>query len=287
MEVRLSVVICCSNDFDLVHAIDSVDEEVEIVVSITPNRLIEDYLSLRDIPYVITPLGNHAVTANAGIELANGDAVLIIDSDTALLPGAISRTINGLRKGPIVNLPITFAAGTNWLTRMVGQVRDFDNTYNQPAYKPGIAFMLSVREQLGGYWYDPRIEWSCDAELLTRIRDRRITIIHLDEPSLVHRPVPLTHAIRAYFNYGIGSSRKISILKQETHWTRSNLERRYRTAVREMQARGGLGMLAMLTLLDMSSLTGLVYDEALRRIGFRQVPSVELLTSKSAGVKAE
>lgn len=57
MVANLSVVVCCSNDFDLAHALDSVDDAVEIIASITPNRMIERYLELKEIPHAVSRSG--------------------------------------------------------------------------------------------------------------------------------------------------------------------------------------------------------------------------------------
>jgi glycosyltransferase involved in cell wall biosynthesis len=281
--VRISVVICCSNDFDLTRAIDSVDEAVEIVATITPNRMIEDYLKMKGIPYAVTPVGNHAVTTNAGIESATGDAVLVIDSDTVLLPGTIARVRAALADALVVNVPIRFESEDRELSRLIARLRDFDNTYDQPAYKPGIAFRMDLREKVGGYFYDPSVAWPCDAELLGRLRASAIPITHLPAPGIVHRPISLRHLLRAYFHYGIGDARRISLLRQETHWHPHNLVARYRAAWAAARESRDPALLGLLVAADSMSLSGIVSDELLRRAGLRRVEEPADLTPTGVG----
>jgi len=257
--MRLSVVVCCSNDFDLAHTLDSIDEDVEVVASITPNRMIEHYLRMRGVRYAITPVGNHAVTTNSGIDLVQGDAVLIIDSDTVLLPGVIDKVRQRLATSPVVNVPIAFDAEDVKLSRLIARLRTFDNSYDAPAYKPGIAWRLDIRPSIGGYWYDPTVAWPCDAELLGRLRRFGIPIDHLSQPGIVHRPISLRHALRAYYHYGIGDSRRMALLGQDTHWwPLANLAFRYRSAL--AATRNDPALLALLLVLDAMSLAGILGD---------------------------
>lgn len=75
----ISIVICCSDDWHILDTLDSIDEEVDIVCSITPNAEIEAFLRGKNFTVVVTPKGNHSITTNAGIELAKYDKVLLMD----------------------------------------------------------------------------------------------------------------------------------------------------------------------------------------------------------------
>lgn len=283
--MEISVVICCSDDFDLPRAIESVDEGVEIVAAITPNRLIEQYLEHVGIPYATTPRGNHAVTTNAGLELATGDAALVIDSDTFLVPGTIDRVRDYLELAPVVNLPISFADDGTKVSRTIARLREWDNRYDKPAYKPGIAFRMDVRDRIGGYWYDSSVAWPCDAEMLTRLRDNGVSIVHLPTPGLVHRPIGVRHLLRAYFHYGVGDARRMRLLRQETHWwPLRHLAFRYGSALRV--ARRDPAVLVAVAGVDAVSLAGIVVDEVRARIHGRERVPVSIAWPRSdSGVR--
>ena len=111
----LSIVISCSDDFHIEKTLDSIDEDVEVVCSITPNPEIEKILNNRCIPYVITPKGNHSVTTNAGIALAKNDKLLLMDSDCVFVPGAIREISEALDKYLVVNAKIIFEKLWNYV----------------------------------------------------------------------------------------------------------------------------------------------------------------------------
>lgn len=252
----LTVLVCCSDDFDLHPALDSIDDDVRVVASITPNPMIQEFLERRSIPFAVSAIGNHAEVANAGLRLVTTPAVLIIDSDTTLKAGAIEAVRHCLRTSSVVNVPIEFAATESKISGLIARVRDFDNRYDNPAYKPGIAFRMSVCERVGGYWYDSRVAWPCDAELLSRLRQHRVDIAHLDRPGLVHRPNTLKHVVRAYYNYGIGDAQRMALLDQDTHWRPlKNLVTRYRACVADREF--SPAMFGLLALLDACSLLGI------------------------------
>jgi glycosyltransferase involved in cell wall biosynthesis len=213
----MSVVVCCSNDFDVAKAVASIDADVELIGSLTPNELIESYFRMMGAAVAVTPRGNHAVTTNAGMEIASHEKIFVVDSDCVLEPGAVAAVEAALDKHLVVNLPIRFAHDGSRVSRAIAACRNFDNTYSRAAYKPGIAFRAELRDKLGGYWYDERIAWPCDSELLWRLRNLDIAIHHLEGRAIVHRPISLRHACRAYFSYGRDGWKRVTVLHQTTH----------------------------------------------------------------------
>jgi len=216
--VAISVVVCCSNDFDVVRMLDSIDApDAEVIGALTPNSMIEEYFAARGFSYAITPVGNHGATANAGIALAKHDKILVVDSDCVVDPGAVRAVEDALDHSPVVNLPIRFAADASRLSKAIAACRHFDNTYAGAAFKPGIAFRADLLPDIGGIWFDERIQWPCDSELLWRLRHHQIPIYHLDGVAIEHRPIPIGHAMRAYVAYGRDGWKRVARLKQTTH----------------------------------------------------------------------
>jgi len=233
-----------------VKTISSIDSAAEIIVSLTPNPLLEDYFRLLGIPFVCTPLGNHGATANAGIKRARHSKILIMDSDCVFTPGTIRAVEDALDEHLVVNVPIVFADRGTIISRAIALCRRFDNTYDKPAYKPGIAFRRELSGQIGGYWYDERINWPCDSEFLWRLRKSGISVHHLDRHAIIHRPNSLSHVCRAYFNYGRDGWKRVSLLGQSTHLVPPrNLIRKHRILLRSARREPGLLFNLLLELL--------------------------------------
>lgn len=216
--MSISVVVCCSDDFDVYKMLDSIDHpDAEIIGALTPNRIIEKYFESRGYRYALARKGNHGATANAGIEIAAHDKILIVDSDCVLDPGAVKAVEDALDNSMVVNLPIRFAVGDSLLSRAIATCRRFDNAYKSAALKPGIAFRRDLNPRIGGYWYDERVRWVCDSEFLWRLRKYDIDVEHLADHAIEHRPIPLRHALRAYTAYGRDGWYRVAKLKQTTH----------------------------------------------------------------------
>lgn len=216
--MSISVVVCCSDDFDVYKMLDSIDHpDAEIIGALTPNRIIEKYFDNMGYRYALARKGNHGATANAGIAVASHDKILIVDSDCVLDPGAVKAVEDALDNSSVVNLPLRFAAGNSLLSSAIAACRQFDNLYKSAALKPGIAFRKDLSPRIGDYWYDERVHWVCDSEFLWRLRKYDIDIEHVVGYEIEHRPISLRHALRAYTAYGRDGWYRVAKLNQTTH----------------------------------------------------------------------
>lgn len=246
----MSVVVSCSNDYHVFETIDSIDENVEIVCSLTPNRLIERLLAERKIPYCITPRGNHSVTVNAGVGLSSHPKVILIDSDCVFGRGSIRLLARSLDEYEAVNARVVFQSH-DLISDCIGRCRDFDygvgypdyDSYGPPLFRPGIGFHRSLIERLGGL-FDPRIPWTEDAELTYRLHRAGVPIRHVADAIVYHLPVRLRHHFRAYYFYGKGDKLREMVLGQYCGGkTTARVARRCR-AVLKQPARTALAVLA-------------------------------------------
>lgn len=211
----LSIVINCSDDLHIFSTLESIDEDVDIVISMTPNQIIEADLTRLGFFYVLTPKGNQSLTTNTGIDYAKFEKIILMDSDCKFSPGAIRLIANALDKYMVVNGKIVFENNGSFLSRMISECRDFDNTYDKPIYKPG----LGVRKELVKYvcfWFNPIVRWTDDADLSYRIYSANINITHLDNPCIYHAPISIMHNFRSSFRYGIADYIRVSFLSQKS-----------------------------------------------------------------------
>ena len=123
--MSMTVVICCSDDFDVARTIASIDTEVEVIVSLTPSKLLETWMRLARIDYVLTPRGNHSATTNAGMAAAMHEKILVLDSDTVLTPGTLQAVELALDEHRVVNVPIVFEDSGQIISRAIATCRKF------------------------------------------------------------------------------------------------------------------------------------------------------------------
>ena len=105
---HMSIVLRCSNDLRVFDCLDSIDVECDIVVAMTPNQEIQKKLELREVRYVLSPVGNPAKTTLSTLPHLKFQNVLLVDSDCVFKREAISRLINLHRDADIVRPRIHF-----------------------------------------------------------------------------------------------------------------------------------------------------------------------------------
>lgn len=198
----IAIVIKCSDDLRIFRCIESIPVGVEIVCSITPNRLIENKLKKLGMPYCITPRGNLSIATNAGINLTKSNNVIIMDSDSYFSKGAVKLLCKALKENIVVKGRIIFLHNS-YLSKIIAELRDYVN--RQPvAYVPGLAFRKEILNSIGGYFFNSNISWAEDAEFTYRIQEKGIQVKTIPEAIIYHDSVSPYHDLRAAFRIGGG-----------------------------------------------------------------------------------
>jgi len=212
--MEISIVINCSDDFHLFKTIESIDEDVEIICSITPNKKIESKLTEMKIPYAITPKGNQSVTTNAGIKFVTNDKFILMDSDCYFENGFIRNIFKLLDNHMVINGNIIFDYNNNLLSKTISKCKKFDDIYDCLAHKPGLGLRKNLLQYIGNYWFDESLPWAEDSELSYRITKAGINILHDNNFSIHHSPTPYKHNLKSCFFYGGGDYIRFSLLNQ-------------------------------------------------------------------------
>ena len=88
--MELSIVIPVKDDIKITECINSIDEDVEIVVAMNdPSDEIIDIVKKLGVKSVHLPEANLSKAYNAGIEAATYDKVLLMDSDCIFEKGTL------------------------------------------------------------------------------------------------------------------------------------------------------------------------------------------------------
>jgi hypothetical protein len=202
--VDLSIVINCSDDFHVFETIASIDEDVEIICSITPNEKIATRLKEMAIPYAVTPKGSQSKTTNAGISLTTNNKFILMDSDCYFEEGFIRRVYFLLDEYLVVNGHIIFDYNDSLLSRAISKCKNFDDKYENFAHKPGLGLRKDLLNYIGGDWFNEILPWAEDSELSYRIDKAGVRIYHEREFSIHHLPTSYKHNLRSCFRYGGG-----------------------------------------------------------------------------------
>jgi glycosyltransferase involved in cell wall biosynthesis len=207
----LSIVIPCRDDVRIKDCLASIDEEVEIVISLngsTPQveRIILEQASKRRLDIVRLQTPNLAAALQAGSLAASSEAILYMDSDCQFLPGTIRRFRESLRRYEVVKGSIIFQSNS-WLTAIIARSREHHTAERLTAYKPPLAVRCSIRERIGGYYFDERLHWREDSDLDCRIRQAGIPLYWDQDATISHPPLNIWQDLRSAHRYGVGLAR--------------------------------------------------------------------------------
>jgi glycosyltransferase involved in cell wall biosynthesis len=269
-----SIVISCSEDPGIFDTIDSIEENVEIIATITPCEEIERALRERGIKYVITPKGNHSVTVNSGIEAARHNKIILMDSDCVFEKGAIRSISTALDVFSVVTVNVVFEDEGSIISKQTASCRNFDytvgfpgySTHGLPIFRPGLSFHKKIIGDIQ-YFFDPQILWTEDAELTYRIQKAGVPVQRLS-CSVFHKPTIFFSTLLSYYNYGMGDALRVKYLDQKYHSSLFHqIFERYITAFKTQS----ILLLPFLAVLDLVYIYGYVRSNKKLNVNFKGI----------------
>lgn len=212
MMKETTVVIASSENEAVFDCIESVDNQANVVVSLTPSDEIENRLSRLRIPHVVVPRGNLGVTFNAGIELAETEKVIIMTDDATFNPGAIDKLSEGLERTDACKPKIVFEyEEDSRISRAIAEARDHINSFPFHLFTPGLSINKSVREEIGGHYFNEDVRWAEDAEFSYRYKKNGLSYDYIPDATINHPRVSPKHDLTGAFLIGLSKSRSVSL----------------------------------------------------------------------------
>ncbi len=205
----LSVVIPVRDDPLLFRCLASVDEKVEVVV--VTNGSSPDYrqsvVEVTDPPITVVSLAEAGIGGayNAGITAASGKYILLMDSDCVFRPGTILALATAVEKADFAKGRVVFSSH-NWETRLTAEARehleDPLRTGKVNAYSPPLLYRKTVVDCMGGYHFDPRLQWREDRDFELRRRRSGVAVQFVESAVIVHKPLTVREDLRSVMSYG-------------------------------------------------------------------------------------
>ncbi|MGW3957457.1 glycosyltransferase family 2 protein [Streptomyces sp. NPDC004752] len=208
---QVSIVIPVKDDPLIVRCLESVDENVEVVVVTngSTETFVNDLACFDKYPVQMVCLDNPGIGAafNAGVEKASGEYILLMDSDCVFLPGSIRALAEGITGGNFSRGRVQFSSHS-WATRMTARTREFTEdalrTGRPNAYSPPLLYRKSVITQLGGYHFDARLAWREDRDFELRRRAAGLDVKFVSGGVVVHKALSFGDDLASVRSYGAG-----------------------------------------------------------------------------------
>ncbi|MHA1448415.1 MAG: glycosyltransferase [Candidatus Hodarchaeales archaeon] len=223
----ISIVIRCCDDERVFRCIESIDEDVEIIISLCENEVIQKKIEEMKIKYCIIPRGNLSITSNAGFKIASHQKVFITDSDTLFKKNCIRETFINLDKYKIVRARIIFQYNTrNPISKIIAEARDYVNSL-PVVYTPGIGVHKDLLDKIGGFLFNDPVPFAVDADLTFRVKEANIPVKYLDSACIYHSSVDIYHDLKAAFRIGKGCAISAILLNKMNKNSKSYRKIRY------------------------------------------------------------
>jgi glycosyltransferase involved in cell wall biosynthesis len=209
---KMSVIIPCRDDVRIEQCLASIDDDVEVVISLNGrsrqvDKIVSDFAAAHKQTVILkSDVPNLAAALEAGSVNASGEILLYMDSDCRFTPGTIRRFKVASEQKEVVKGNIIFEAGRG-VSRVIARSREHHTAEQITAYKPPLALRAAIKERIGGFFFDPRLIWREDSDLDYRIRQARIPIHYEPEALILHPPLTLKQDLRSAYRYGIGLAR--------------------------------------------------------------------------------
>ena len=214
----ISIVIPCSDDILIKNCLESIDVNVEIVVSLNkPSDAVKKIMdTFPSIKIIETDKKGIALAYNNGIEVDSNDWILLMDSDCVFLGDTIVKMWAMTTQFIVIKGRIVFQS-IGLISSVIARVREFTTSDTINAYSPPLLFNKKIIEEIG-YYFHPDLVWSEDADFNNRVKNKNIQIGSVPEAVIFHKPILLAQDIKSAFNYGVGRQigKELNIYKPHT-----------------------------------------------------------------------
>ena len=215
----ISVVIRCGDDDRVFQCIESIDEDVEVIVSISRNDELQEKLEKLGIKYCLSPRKNLSKTSNIGFENATYNKVIITDSDTVFEKKCIQKLNDALDYNKVACAGIRFMTDLSTMgSNLIAETRDYVNS-KKLVFTPGIAVRKDILEDIGGFLFDEEVPYAVDANLDYRIKKAGIPVSWLiNDAYIKHSHESLKHDLKAAYRIGKGCREGVFNLRQHPQY---------------------------------------------------------------------
>lgn len=201
----LSIVIPVKDDIRIKQCIDSIDENVEVVVVLNdPSKEVEEIVSEigENLNVVKIDEANLSKAYNYGILNAKYENIFLMDSDCIFSRGCIKKLYDGLSNSDLAKGKVVFKKNSK-ISNIIAKVREFTTSDFCNAYSPPLAFKKDIVNKIG-YYFDPDLRWEEDYEFNLRVKKNKLSINWIQEAEIYHPELTLYRDLKSAYNYGTG-----------------------------------------------------------------------------------
>ncbi|HLD18468.1 MAG TPA: glycosyltransferase [Candidatus Nanoarchaeia archaeon] len=203
----LSIVIPVHDDVRIEKCVDSIDENVEVVVALNkPTIEVAGIVKRLGVKSINVPEQNLGMCYNAGMDASSSQLVLFMDSDCVFAPRTIERVYDAKMTHPdaLIRGHVVYLADS-LQSRITKAGRDVTTTNVPYAFIPLLLLDKNVFSRINdGHRFAEDVGWTADYEFELRRSKAGIPLVYVPEAKIFHDPVTIASDLRSAFKYGTG-----------------------------------------------------------------------------------
>lgn len=215
--MKVSVLIPDHNDLRIIDCINSIDEDVEVVISLNkPTRELEKltkqicqgkYQNEHKLDIKVCSIDYPSIAGayNNGIKNAKYNDILLMDSDCVFKEGCIKQLYNNY-KGNLLSKGKVVFSSNSWITAVVARAREYHTSDKVSAYSPPLLFKKEIVKYIGGHYFHPNLCWLEDSEFDKRVQDANLKISYDLTANVIHPSLTPCTDLKSAFWYGVGKN---------------------------------------------------------------------------------
>jgi len=201
----ISVLIRAGNDENIFECITSVKKtspKSQIIISTIANSDLRERIANLKLEYCTVPRKNMSLTSNKGLELIKTNKVLITDSDTIFGKKCIDLLAKALDTYSVVKPQLIFQNNGSLQSVLVANLRAYFNSKKEKMFTPGLAFRMSIKNKIGGYYFDTKVTRAEDSEFSSRVEANNLKTYVERKAKLFHTSIAMSHDLSGAFLTG-------------------------------------------------------------------------------------
>jgi len=203
----LSVVIPVHDDIRVERCVNSIDENVEVVLALNrPTEEVKGIAKKLGVKSVNVPEQNLGMCYNYGMDASTSENVLFMDSDCVFAPRTIERVYSAKTSHPDALIRGNVVYLTDSIQSRITKAGRDVTTINVPyAFIPLLLLDKGVFSRINdGRRFAEDVGWTADYEFELRRSKAGIPLAQVPEARIFHDPMTIASDLRSAFKYGTG-----------------------------------------------------------------------------------
>lgn len=201
----LTIVIPVRDDVRIGRCLASIDDRhvKPLVVMNDPSDEVQSIVHNVGCDSLTLPTANGPAACETGIQAADTDFVLMMDSDCVFNRGTLAQFRDAMGSADFVR-GITLFRHHTTLQRVIAKSRTRHTNMPRMVFKVPLLFDRRVIDRIGGYVFDQRLSWTEDFDLTMRVHLAGASVRQLHNAIVIHDSLTVRRDLTSAFRYGQG-----------------------------------------------------------------------------------